>query len=346
MSLAAAAPQRPLVSLAAAWAAGSYAGCASWLAPELALLISFALLAAACLSGVPRLRAAGVLAALALAAAARAAASDPGGCWSVRELHAGSELASTGRERPDVELAAGAVEEGARVALAPRPQLRLPARGPVSTPSAGSASRLVRELLPDEVARLEPASGFLQLGRPLARLRSAALARIERLRDPGVRSLCAALLLGDSSLFELGEQDRFVRTGTYHLLVVSGTQVVLLSWLVFAPLARALSALLERLLRLRLRPELLALPAVALYVPLAGADAPVLRAALVFALVPFAPRSREHGVPRRCDPLTLWSAALCCELAWSPRGASSLSVQLSYAATLALVLARDRKSVV
>jgi competence protein ComEC len=108
---------------------------------------------------------------------------------------------------------------------------------------------------------------------------------------------------------------------------------------VFAPLARALAALFERSTRRRLRPELLALPAVALYVPMAGADAPVLRAALVFALVPFAPRSQEHGVPRRCDTLTLWSAALCCECAWNPRAATSLSVQLSYAATLGLVLA-------
>jgi competence protein ComEC len=327
------------VYLASAWVAGSYAGCCGWIAPELALALAFALLAAAGLAAVPRLRAVGVLAALALAAAARAAASDPGGCWSVRELHEGTELASTGRAAPQVELAVGLVEEGARVALAPRPLLRLPARGPVADRSGGSASGLVRELLPDEVVRLEPASGFLHLGAALARLRSAALARIERLRDPSVRSLCAALLLGESSLFEPGEQDRFVRTGTYHLLVVSGTQVVLLSWLVFAPLARALAALLERLARVRLRPELLALPAIALYVPLAGADAPVLRAALVFALVPFAPRSPGHGVPRRCDGLTLWSAALCCELAWNPRGACSLSVQLSYAATLALVLA-------
>ncbi len=346
MPFAARAPDRPLVRLAAAWAAGSFAGCAGWLAPEIALGLAFALLAAAGVAGAGRARRTGILAALALCAAARAGAlasargtSDPGGSWSVHELHDGAERVSTGRAQLQAELVSGAVEEGARVALAQRPLVRLPARGPVQDQSGGSTNGLVRELLPDEVVRLEPGSGFLHLGRPLAVLRSAALARVERLEDPAARSLCAALLLGDSSLFEPGEQDRYVRTGTYHLLVVSGTQVVLLSWLVFAPLARALAALLERLLRRSLRPELLALPAVALYVPLAGADAPVLRAALVFALVPFAPRSRALGVPRRCDGLTLWSAALCCELAWNPCAASSLSVQLSYAATLALVLA-------
>jgi competence protein ComEC len=343
-------PDRPLVRLAAAWAAGSFAGCAEWIVPHWALGLGLALLLAAGLARGARARQAGLLLALALLACARAGAlgpgtaeAEPGGQWSVRELDEGAERARTGRARLLAQLPAGAVEEGARVALAPRPLLRRAARGPVEDPRAslagGSAEADVRELLPDELVRLEPAHGFLQLGRPLARLRSAALARIEALEDPGARSLCAALLLGETALFGPGERDRYVRTGTYHLLVVSGTQVVLLSWLVFAPLARGLCALLERLSRRRLRPELCMLPAVALYVPLAGADAPVLRAALVFALVPFAPRSPGHGVPRRCDPLTLWSAALCCECAWDPRAASSLSVQLSYAATLGLVLA-------
>jgi len=338
------------VRLAAAWVTGSFVGSTGWLAPEYAVALGFALLVAAALGCVARARGLLVLAALAFSAAARAgaqapalAAADPGGSWSVRELHEGAERARTGRARMLAELASGAVEEGARVALAPRALVRLPARGPVPDPRAGpgadSADGAVRELLPDEVVRLEPGSGFLHLGRPLAELRSAALARIERLEDPGARGLCAALLLGDTSLFGPGEQDRYVRTGTYHLLVVSGTQVVLLSWLVFAPLARALAALFELLTRRALRPELLALPFVALYVPLAGGDAPVLRAALVFALVPFAPRSGEHAVPRRCDAWTLWSAALCCECAWNPCAATSLSVQLSYAATLGLVLA-------
>jgi len=343
-------PERPVVRLAAAWVAGSFAGSSGWLAPECAVALGFALLVAAGLANAARARGAIVLAALAFSAAARAGAqapglaeADPGGSWSVRELHEGAERARTGRARLLAELASGAVEEGARVALAPRALVRLPARGPVPDPRAGPggdpADGAVRELLPDEVLRLEPGSGFLHLGRPLAELRSAALARIEHLEDPGARGLCAALLLGDTSLFRPDEQDRYVRTGTYHLLVVSGTQVVLLSWLVFAPLARTLAALFEWLTRRALRPELVALPFVALYVPLAGGDAPVLRAALVFALVPFAPRSGAHGVPRRCDPWTLWSAALCCECAWNPCAATSLSVQLSYAATLGLVLA-------
>jgi len=153
MSLAAGARNRPLVYLATAWAAGSYAGCAGWLAPEQALVLAFALLATLGLAGAPRLRAAGLLAALALAAGVRASASDPGGCWSVRELHEGAELASTGRAEPQVELAAGAVEEGARVALAARPLLRLAARGPVPDPSGGSAGRLVRELAPGMKAK-------------------------------------------------------------------------------------------------------------------------------------------------------------------------------------------------
>ncbi|MBK7643562.1 MAG: ComEC/Rec2 family competence protein [Planctomycetes bacterium] len=355
MHTAAHPPRRTLLRVCAAWAGGSYLGCAAGLEAGLELGLAFGLLVGAGLACAlaPRahkLAGALVLGALAASAASRASAlgpgaadADPGAAWSVRELQPGAERASTGRARVQAEIAPGVVEEGARVALAPRSLMRLPARGPVADPDEGPSAAggrgRVRELLPDELVRLEPAHGFLYLGRPLARLRSAALARIEGLHDPAVRGLCAALLLGDTSLFAPGEQDRYVRTGTYHLLVVSGTQVVLLSWLVFAPLARALAALFERIARGRLRPELLALPAVALYVPMAGGDAPVLRAALVFALVPFAPRSNAQSVPRRCDGLTLWAAALCCECAWDPRAASSLSVELSYAATLGLVLA-------
>jgi len=348
MQPAARPPDRPLVRLAAAFAAGSLAGCAGLATPESWLVLGFTLLVLAGFAPRGRARSASLMLALGLAAAARAAALEPArptgfesGRWSVAELGQGEERAQLGRARAQAQIAPGVVEEGARVALAARPLLRLPARGPLPDPRTGlgEAQAPLRELLPDELVRLEPSSGFLHLGRPLARLRSAALGRIERLEDPSARSLCAALLLGDTSLFEPGEQDRYVRTGTYHLLVVSGTQVVLLSWLVFAPLARALAALLEQLTRRRFPPELLALPAIALYVPMAGADAPVLRAALVFALVPFAPRSNTQGVPRRCDGLTLWSAALCCELVCNPRGAASLSVELSYAATLGLVLA-------
>ncbi len=343
-------PARPLVGLALAWAAGSAAGSTDLLTPSLALAAGFILLVVATLLVRGRERIATVLLALALCAAARAAATPARGAadepergtWRVRELVENEERAAPGGARRASALVPGVVEDGAEVELAPEPVLRQPARGPRPDPRAGnvfaaSAAGPVRELLPDEVVRLEPGAGFLHLGRALARLRSAARARLEALEDAQTRGLCCALLLGDTSLLAPEEQDLYVRTGTYHLLVVSGTQVVLLSWLVFAPLARMLAALFAALSGGRAREDLLAAPLIALYVPLAGGEAPVLRAALVFALVPFAPRSRGAHVARRCDALTLWSAALAVECACDPRAAASLSVELSYAAALGLI---------
>lgn len=351
-------PQRTLLGPALALAAGSLLGSSALVAPGAALGLGFVLLCGGAFLRAGGARRGALLAAVALCATARAAtlsgAAPPGttlpgaappaavqtGRWQVRELDAGHEQAAAGTAQPTCRLAAGAVEDGARVELAAGAARKEPATGPCADPRqarpVAPSQALVRELLPDEVLRLEAGADFLHLARALARLRSSARARLEAIPDAPTRGLACALLLGDTALLTPEEQDLFVRTGTYHLLVVSGTQVVLLSWLVFAPLAHALSGLVG-FLGARARAELLLVPLVALYVPLAGGDAPVLRAALVFALVPFAPRSRALGVARRCDGLTLWSAALAVECLWNPCAAASLSVELSYAATLSLI---------
>jgi hypothetical protein len=85
-------------------------------------------------------------------------------------------------------------------------------------------------------------------------------------------------------------------------------------------------------------------------VPIAGAGAPVARSALAWALGALAPLvparepfARAGGIdrysPRFSDPLSLWSLALLLECLLHPDAALSLSVQLSYAATLGLFLA-------
>jgi beta-lactamase superfamily II metal-dependent hydrolase len=89
----------------------------------------------------------------------------------------------------------------------------------------------------------------------------------------------------------------------------------------------------------------------ALFVPIAGSGPPVVRSAIGCALASVAPclraaraaivthgaRSRALRLPMRADPLSLWSLALVIECVLHPHAVASLSVQLSYAATLGLL---------
>lgn len=62
-----------------------------------------------------------------------------------------------------------------------------------------------------------------------------------RIEDPAARGLGLALLCGDRSELPPGLPDLFTRTGTRHLLAVSGLHVGLLAWLILGRVARLLS---------------------------------------------------------------------------------------------------------
>lgn len=210
------------------------------------------------------------------------------------------------------------------------------ARGPASRAEwlpwlARGAQQPSRDWLPDETVRIAPAPGLAGWRAWFARARESAGERLGIIRDPGARALCAALLFGDARGLDPDEEQRFVRSGIYHLMVVSGTQVALLSALFFLPLARLFCA------NRRVRPfaAWLAGAAVLAYVPLAGGGAPVLRAAFVWVVGALGPR--REGLRARIDALSVWAAALCLECLLDPHAPRSLSVQLSYGATLGLI---------
>jgi len=84
------------------------------------------------------------------------------------------------------------------------------------------------------------------------------------------------------------------------------------------------------------------------FVPIAGAGAPVARSALAWALGSLAPllparlpftAGTSIRMPRAPDSLSLWSLALLAECLIHPDAPLSLSVQLTYASTLGLILA-------
>ena len=234
-----------------------------------------------------------------------------------------------------------------RVARSGETVLVLPATPPIPMargPVPGSLEREGRTgLTPfaaDALVRLAPAPRSpVQASLALAGVTGAftawraALVRAAEGFDAGLPAgLLPALLFGDRAGLERHTTDRFTRTGTRHLLAISGLHVGLLAGCLILPLARRCARLARRR---RLEPAL-AVVLLALFVPLAGASAPVVRGALVLGLALTGLRSGAHG--RALDALNLWGTALFVEGLLAPDRLDGLSLQLSYLATLGLIL--------
>lgn len=268
------------------------------------------------------------------------------GRWhTVRE---GAEL--VGRLEPGAplfELPPGAAREGEWLHLLPTASPPQPARGPVPPPRR-DAAQLPLPVDLDEIVRLRPppAGPFSTARRAVGELRRAGIAHLAALEEESTRGLAGALLFGDRSELEPELADLFTRTGTRHALAISGLHVTLVASLWIFPVGSLLAAALRRLLGKR-APEWLRRPAVwralllALFVPVAGAGAPVVRAALALALSQLAglvPLRRGEPLRRRADALSLWALAGWIEWLASPESLRSVSVQLSYSATLGLIV--------
>lgn len=250
----------------------------------------------------------------------------------------------------------GAIEAGEEILLLPTEEARRPATGPEPSPRSTSRRTATVELAPDEIVRLSRSSGGAteRWNALWSGARAELVARAGALGDVETRALVAALLFGDTSALPEGLPDLFMRTGTYHVLAVSGMQVVLVLAFLVLPLARVVAWCLSAVTGHRPRGarEILALLALVAFVPVAGGGAPVVRSALgaAFALIARRlPRRRaaEVGVPgrvqrvhlaRRVDAASCLALALAIECTVSPDAPWSLSVQLSYAATAGLVV--------
>ncbi|TDJ67720.1 MAG: MBL fold metallo-hydrolase, partial [Planctomycetota bacterium] len=183
-----------------------------------------------------------------------------------------------------------------------------------------------------------------------AALRERGLARAGAHEDPLSRGLLVALLFGQRGELPAGVTDLFTRTGTRHLLALSGLHVALLGWLLVRPLGTGLSRVLARI---RIggrgsragRPEIPCALLILCAIPVGGGSPPVTRAALALALATIAPllplagRGRGGIRPgRRVDTLSLFALALTLECLADPRAPLRIDVQLSYAATLGLIM--------
>ncbi|MCY3655095.1 MAG: DNA internalization-related competence protein ComEC/Rec2 [Chloroflexi bacterium] len=158
----------------------------------------------------------------------------------------------------------------------------------------------------------------------LRRLRGWALDNVERALPEPEASLAAGMLLGRQRTMPAGLEDDLRRTGTTHLLVVSGQNVALLLGTAIALLTAVIS---------RRRAALLALALLPGYVVLVGAEPPVVRAAIMAVGIALA------AVTGRRTPGWIYLVyALAIMLALRPLLVRDVAFQLSATATAGVML--------
>ncbi|MFZ5833553.1 MAG: ComEC/Rec2 family competence protein, partial [Planctomycetota bacterium] len=164
----------------------------------------------------------------------------------------------------------------------------------------------------------------LSLARTLEGARRRANDLLGRLLNPHNARLAAVLLLGEREEFEAERSDAFLRTGTIHLLSISGLHVGILA--IFA----------TQLLRRLPIPAGWSMAAVAAlivaYMLLVDARAPVVRATV---LVVAAALGVAIGRPRLS--LNLLAGAALVVLAWNPTDLFRVGPQLSFLAAAVLM---------
>ncbi len=155
-------------------------------------------------------------------------------------------------------------------------------------------------------------------------LKQVSFRRLYRIFPDPEASLLAGILLGNDNGLPYSLQQAFKDTGTAHIIAISGFNIAIIAGLLVAVFSRFLG---------RQRGGLVAALGVALYTILVGAAASVVRAAIMGVLGMYA-----HQVGRRTGGLNilLFTAAVMCAI--TPFALWDVGFQLSFAATLGLIL--------
>lgn len=174
-----------------------------------------------------------------------------------------------------------------------------------------------------DLQQLSPGDGRGLLAQ-LGRLRLEAFSLLQRDFEPRVQGLLFAAALGGRSFLDAEWAESFRRSGTFHLLVISGSH--------FALLAGAVSAALAAVTRRRLATAVVTLSVVWLYAWMVGADPPVMRAAVAVTVWQTA-----RLFYRRPDPLNAFGATVLILLFMQPTQLFNPGFQLTAGAVAALV---------
>ena len=151
-----------------------------------------------------------------------------------------------------------------------------------------------------------------------------SLDNIYRMYPDPESSLLAGILLGVDTGLTSELQQAFKNTGTAHIIAISGFNISIIAGIFFAFFSRFLG---DR------RGAVLAILGIALYTLLVGADAAVVRAAVMGSLALFAKQvgRRQVGL----NTLLVVAAVMC---VWNPLYVWDVGFQLSFFATLGLIL--------
>nr|MBC7245493.1 DNA internalization-related competence protein ComEC/Rec2 [Chloroflexota bacterium] len=141
-------------------------------------------------------------------------------------------------------------------------------------------------------------------------------------------SLLIGILLGSDEGIPRSLLDKFQATGTAHIIAISGFNIAIIS----AALVKVFTRMLPRYVAL-----FIAVGAIALYAVLVGADPPVVRAAIMGGLAALA-----LIVGRPSHALTSLFAAAWLMTAWQPFLLWDVAFQLSFAATLGLIVYAEK----
>jgi competence protein ComEC len=180
---------------------------------------------------------------------------------------------------------------------------------------------------PDPVQRIGADQGSPVLA-ALLRYKAALRVSAQQIMPAPESALMNGILIGDASELPPGITDAFRRTGTSHIVAISGFNVSIVVGVLVLVLGQFLG---------RRTVAAIAIPAVLIYMVLVGMSGSVVRAAVMAVIMLFG-----RFFWRRAFTLNTLFAAAFLMLLFDPRWLFDLSLQLSFAATLGLVLYSDR----
>ncbi len=195
------------------------------------------------------------------------------------------------------------------------------------------------------LARGIAASGYVRAERANTLLEEAPPDLIDRARllldtklfagrDAELTGILRALLIGDKSAVSQTQWDTLHRTGTTHLMAISGLHIGLVAVLAFLCARRclALTPLHSRLRAVRAIPGLCSLVCAATYAAISGFSIPTQRAFTLVLIVNLA-----YLLGRRCSPFYLLSCAAVLVLAGNPLASTQHGFWLSFGAVFFLL---------
>ena len=189
------------------------------------------------------------------------------------------------------------------------------------------AAQHIHSYMPTAEVTVLPGRRGNVFSRALYALKEKALSNIYRLFPDPESSLMAGILLGVDTGLTNDLQQAFKDTGTAHIIAISGFNISIIAGLFVTFFSKFLGPR---------RGALLAVIGIAFYTILVGADATVVRAALMGSLALFAKQ-----VGRRQFALNTLLAVALLMCLWNPLYIWDVGFQLSFFATLGLILYAD-----